>query len=67
MKQYESSIQDNNNNNNNIIIKKNHQKEGQREASGEGELCRENILFIFFFSFLLSQIYENRTAGFRRD
>ena len=72
MKQYELCIQNDNNNNNNIIIiiiiikwkKKIKRGKGRRE---ERALERENLFYFFSFFSFLSQIYENRTAGFRRD
>ena len=38
--------------------------ENEREERERGE--RERYIFKFFFSLLFSQIYENRTVGFRR-
>ena len=71
MKQYEPCIQNNNNNNNNnsiiiIIIKWKKNQKGERASGGE-RVGERDDLFYFFLSFLFSQIYENRTASFRRD
>ena len=53
--------------NNNNKMEKNQAKGGRERASG-GESVGERILIlIFLFSSFLSQIYENRTAGFRWD
>ena len=69
MRQYKLCIQNGNNNNNNIIIIIIILIKGKKIKTGEGETaCREGVfLFLLFFSLLLSQIYKNRTSGFRRD
>ena len=67
MKQYEPCIQNNNNNNTNkkkeIKTKKKHRK--VKRAWERRERNERDIFYFFFFSFL-SQIYENRTVGFRK-
>ena len=66
MKQYEPCIQ------NNIIIKNKNKKINTKVKKEEGilfgERARQEDIFIFsfFFSSLLSQIYENWTIGFHR-
>ena len=69
MKQYEP-CNNINNNNNIIIIIIILIKRKKKIKTEEGETaCRERgfLLFLLFFSLLLSQIYENRTAGFHRS
>ena len=58
-----------NNNNNNIIIKiiKEIKAGGGGQFSLDGEREVERYFYFLFLSSLFSQIYENRTVGFRRD
>ena len=58
-----------NNNNNNKIKKIKSIKVNKKKGQTDGGVRRAweiDFNFLFFFSSLLSQIYENRTTGFRR-
>ena len=49
-----------------IIIKKKDKREVRTESVERGERVVERILFFLFLYSFLSQIYENRTVGFRQ-
>ena len=42
-------------------------EKGAERASGGESVGERGFILFFSFSSLLSQIYENRTVGFRRD
>ena len=47
--------------------KKKHEKEFEVGRGRTETACTQKMFLIFLFSNLLSQIYENLTAGIRRD